>query len=479
MLDFEEINTSGTATTLQAEIAPDTYNSPYKLEKAVAQAMNLASAKSGNSVEYDVSYNEATNRFAIQQSGGTTLDELNLLWLSGPNAETTIANKLGYSMDMDDTGGAPYTGDSDPVWMSFDASNNRIDFQEIRIDGSISEEMSIEIPLKDYTDPDQVASEIGSAMRNASPNDVAYNVVYDSELGFQIKGSSESIKGFDLLWDTGDHASAGAAQKLGFDPETDMRVTYAESDQDVVHIDLRPGKNDNNKLDFKEIVSSDGAENVSQLTAVIAEKVYTSHAELAGEIEKAMEKESRKKGNGIDYAVTFDAVTKKFSIKESGTELEQLQLLWHTGDNAPLSQGGSGQSIGGIIGFEGTSDDIATPLESSREVEWGIFDTLLDLKQYLLNNDRDGIERTIGRLELNFDNMTSRIVDTGMKYSRLEVRQTITSQVNLSMTERRSMIEDADIIASAMQLKSIETAYQAALSSTSRVLNLSLVDYLR
>jgi flagellar hook-associated protein 3 len=481
MLDFEEINTSGTATTLQAEIEAGTYNSVSDMQKAVEKAMNIASVKSGNSVVYDVSYDEAANRFEIQRDGGTALNGLNLLWASGPNAGTNMAGTLGYSTDTDDTGSGilgAYTGDTDPVWMSFDASNNRIDFQEIRIDGSVSEEMSVEIPLKDYTNPDQVASEIQSAMRNASSNGVAYRVVYDSELGFMIKGSSESIKGFDLLWDTGDHASAGAAKKLGFDPGADMRVSYAESDQDVVNIDIHPDKN-NNKLDFKEILSGDGAENVSQLTAVIAEKVYTSHSELAGEIEKAMEKESRKNGNAIDYSVTFDTVTKKFSIKESGTELEQLQLLWHSGDNAPLSQGGSGQSIGGIIGFDGTSDDIAAPLESSREVEWGIFDTLLDLKQYLLNNDRDGIERTIGRLELNFDNMTSRIVDTGMKYSRLEVRQTITNQVNLSLTERRSMIEDADIIESVMKLKNIETAYQAALGATSRVLNLSLVDYLR
>ena len=123
-------------------------------------------------------------------------------------------------------------------------------------------------------------------------------------------------------------------------------------------------------------------------------------------------------------------------------------------------------------------DDEETPLRSSKDVEWGIFDTLFDLKEYLNNNDRDGIERTIGRLEINYDNMTSRIVDAGMKYSRIEIRQTLTMEVGLSLTERSSSIEDADIVESIMKIKSIEVAYQAALSSTAKVMNLSLVDYL-
>ena len=133
--------------------------------------------------------------------------------------------------------------------------------------------------------------------------------------------------------------------------------------------------------------------------------------------------------------------------------------------------------MGSILGFE-IFDDVETPLRSSNDVEWGIFNTLFDLKQYLNDNDRDGIERTIGRLEINYDNMTSRIVDAGMKYSRLEIRQTLTIEVGLSLAERRSTLEDADIVESIMKIKNIETAYQAALSSTAKVMNLSLVDYL-
>ena len=84
----------------------------------------------------------------------------------------------------------------------------------------------------------------------------------------------------------------------------------------------------------------------------------------------------------------------------------------------------------------------------------------------------------MGRLDAHYERMTSKIVDTGISYNRLQVRQTITTENNLSLTERRSSIEDADIVEAVMELQAISTAYQASLSSSAKILNLSLVDYL-
>ena len=175
--------------------------------------------------------------------------------------------------------------------------------------------------------------------------------------------------------------------------------------------------------------------------------------------------------------MTWDDYTKNFTIKENGTELGSLDLLWKTGTDAPLNVGGTGETIGAILGFD-TEDDSLGPVESSREVEWGIFNTLVDLQGYLKDNDTDGLERTLGRLDAHYKRMTSKIVDTGISYNRLQVRQTITTENNLSLTERRSSIEDADIVEAVMELQAISTAYQASLSSSAKILNLSLVDYL-
>jgi flagellar hook-associated protein 3 FlgL len=44
--------------------------------------------------------------------------------------------------------------------------------------------------------------------------------------------------------------------------------------------------------------------------------------------------------------------------------------------------------------------------------------------------------------------------------------------------ERKSQLEDADIAEAVMHLKSKELAYQAALASSARVMQLNLVNYL-
>lgn len=370
---------------------------------------------------------------------------------------------------------APYTGDSDMVLMTFDDSNNVIDFEETSVSGMVSGEISITIPEGDYTDLDDVAAEIQTAMRDASENNIDYVVEYDYAAGqFTIKGSGIDIRGFSLLWYSGENSDHSAAEMLGF-YSADEQVNYSESDESVVNIVIDAS---NNKLDFREFLKGNEDAEIVQLTAEIKQKTYTSHSMLALEVEKALEEKSYLNGNRIDYSVSWDSYTKHFTIKENGSELAELHLLWETGDNAAVSAGGTGEGIGEVLGFD-VKDDIAAPVKSEREVEWGIFNTLIDMETYLAENDTEGLERSLGRLEAHFGNMTSRIVDVGIKYNRLEIREKITQENSLSLTERKSNIEDIDVVEAIMDLQAIQTAYQAALSSSARIINLSLVDFIR
>ncbi len=484
-LDFEEVNGSGVSSgTLRAIIPNGTYTTltgPSGLAAAVKHAMETASAASGNSVTYDVAYDDSTHKFTIQKNAAApALNELHLLWNTGPDSTDSIGKTLGFDPASDDNGGAgvtSYSSDTSPVLIGFNSSDNIIDFRETNIDGTVSGAKKIQIPAGNYTSLDDVASAIQTELRKSSPNNVNYIVSYDYTSGkFMIKGSSAAIKGFNLLWKTGDNSDKNAGTLLGFDTSKDDSVSFSESDKGVINIVI---DGSDNKINFKEVVPGDNGESESDLTASVKQKTYTSYADLAHEVEKALETESRRNGNKIDYSVSWDSFTKKFSIKENGTSLDEFDLQWHSGADAPLSQGGTGQSIGSILGFDGDSDDVAKGVESERPVEWGIFNTLVDFKKYLSDNDTDGIERTIGRLETDYNVMTSNIADTGMKYSRLEVRDSITKEANLSLTKRKSMIEDADMIESVMKLQSLQTAYQASLASTSKIMNVSLVDYLR
>ncbi|MBN1103159.1 MAG: flagellar hook-associated protein FlgL [Deltaproteobacteria bacterium] len=108
----------------------------------------------------------------------------------------------------------------------------------------------------------------------------------------------------------------------------------------------------------------------------------------------------------------------------------------------------------------------------------GIFDTLIDLKNALQNNDVGGIQGAMDKLDQHLNSVRSLISDTGAKSLRLDAKGKILEDLNLTYTDRKSQIEDADIADAIMDLKAKELAYQAALSSSSKVMALSLVDYL-
>ncbi len=219
----------------------------------------------------------------------------------------------------------------------------------------------------------------------------------------------------------------------------------------------------NNKIDFNEIVGMA----VSQLTAEIPGGEY-GPSQLAQAIENAMTAES---ANGVNYSVSYDATSRQFRIQDDGS-LNELQLLWQTGANA-------GTSVGPDIGFGASGDDTGvTDYTGGAGVEWGIFRTLIDLEGYLEVNDVDAIERSITRLDSHFDHFISTISDTGSKEIRLDIKEKIISDLNLSYMDRKSKLEDADIIEAITDLNAKETAYQAALAASAKVMELSLVDYL-
>jgi len=131
------------------------------------------------------------------------------------------------------------------------------------------------------------------------------------------------------------------------------------------------------------------------------------------------------------------------------------------GRNATVQVGSDGQDVFGTTG--GTDD---------------IFKTLTDLKTALENNDITGIRDQMTRLDAHFEQISNKISDVGSKMIRMEIKGKILQDVEITNTDRRSKIEDADIVESIMDLKAKEVAYQAALASAARVLNVSLVDYL-
>jgi flagellar hook-associated protein 3 FlgL len=139
------------------------------------------------------------------------------------------------------------------------------------------------------------------------------------------------------------------------------------------------------------------------------------------------------------------------------------------GKNMDVAVGRNGESIFGQSGFDWNDPGAG---------EDNIFKTLTDLKKYLSQNDADSVRETLTKLDDHLDNIRSLISDTGAKSLRLDTKDKIIQDLNLNYTDRMSTIEDCDIAEAITSLQTKELGYQACLASSSRVMQLTLLDYL-
>jgi flagellar hook-associated protein 3 FlgL len=148
-------------------------------------------------------------------------------------------------------------------------------------------------------------------------------------------------------------------------------------------------------------------------------------------------------------------------------------------DTIPFAQDGT---------YNGDNNPFSIKISRNSTVEIGndgqavfgtVFNTLVDLKTALQSNDVGGIQNAMDNLDGHFDDISTKISDVGSKTNRMEIKGNIYQNLNFSNTERLSRIEDADIAEAIMNVKAAELTYQAALASSSKVMTLTLMDYLK
>lgn len=107
-----------------------------------------------------------------------------------------------------------------------------------------------------------------------------------------------------------------------------------------------------------------------------------------------------------------------------------------------------------------------------------LFQVLTQIADDLRNNP-DGLGGQVAALDERMRGVTSALGELGARYNRVEIMKDRANDRILAMRSSLSQVEDIDLPATIMDLQLQETAYKAALSATARVLQPSLVDFLR
>ncbi len=111
-------------------------------------------------------------------------------------------------------------------------------------------------------------------------------------------------------------------------------------------------------------------------------------------------------------------------------------------------------------------------------VESGTFKALKDLHDALMHNSNPGIQAAMGHIDHAAEEISIHTAKTGAMQNTLDTKEAIADELTFTNKERLADIEGTDIIEAANALKAAETGYQAALASASKVMKMSLVDFL-
>jgi len=107
------------------------------------------------------------------------------------------------------------------------------------------------------------------------------------------------------------------------------------------------------------------------------------------------------------------------------------------------------------------------------------FQVLKDLSTALASGDQSGMQKALGLIDERLDEFLGVRADVGAKSNRIQLAAERLQDIDVNVTSLLSKTEDADIAKVITNIKMDENVYQASLSAGSRLIQPSLVDFLR
>ncbi len=157
---------------------------------------------------------------------------------------------------------------------------------------------------------------------------------------------------------------------------------------------------------------------------------------------------------------------------------------------APLAVTRGGDNKVAAVAYAGDANKRSISLTEQSSLEVGssgatnssiadFINTLVTLRDALTTGDRTALDTSISGLEAAEDELVEAIGTTGAAEMRIEVSKKQLATRDTEIERLVSAEADADLPSTVVKLSQATTAYEAALASASRILNMSILDYLR
>ncbi len=109
----------------------------------------------------------------------------------------------------------------------------------------------------------------------------------------------------------------------------------------------------------------------------------------------------------------------------------------------------------------------------------GVMDALSALSTALGDNDATAVQTAAEDLDTAFDNVQSIIGDLGARMSQLDVTGSNLESLEVTLSKFRSELADADMAQAVTELLDRQGSLEAAMLVNSKIMNITLADYLR
>ena len=166
----------------------------------------------------------------------------------------------------------------------------------------------------------------------------------------------------------------------------------------------------------------------------------------------------------------------KYKIDLSNTEVVE----YNVGVSEDIKVNTVGMRIFGVGDVKsGPGYDAANANNSNESYLISVFDNFEKALNGDVSVDKDEIDKTLGRIKTCMDQVLSVRAEVGAKMNRLNLTQKKLDSQVLSTKSLISYNEDADLAEVSIKLKTEENVYRASLSVGARIIQPSLVDFLR
>ncbi len=186
-----------------------------------------------------------------------------------------------------------------------------------------------------------------------------------------------------------------------------------------------------------------------------------------------------------DITVINGAASATVSFSTATTIGDALNLINSAGLNvtASINSGGNGLRV---VSNDPTTVAVVNDIGVGTTAEnfglgggRNVLDTLITLKLALEKDDTAAILATLENLDKGLDSVNESRAFAGSTLRQIESTDFIHDQDIVDQSEQLSNTEDADVIKSASDLAALELALNATLNTTARIIQPSLLDFLR